>query len=94
MEDIMRLSERLIWNEGCQIVLIVTMGGRKLTDVADEPARDDLSPSHAASLSSHRADVLELPWSSCLLPATYPQSGLGTRAAHRLCCSISLVTQL
>lgn len=34
----MRLSERLVWNEGCQIILIVAMGGRKLTDVADVPA--------------------------------------------------------
>lgn len=34
----MRLSERLIWNAGCQIILIVTTGGRKLTDVADVPA--------------------------------------------------------
>lgn len=33
----MELSERMIWNEGCQIILIVTTGGRKLTAVADVP---------------------------------------------------------
>lgn len=31
MEDVMRPSERLIWNEGCQTIVI--MRGRKLTDV-------------------------------------------------------------
>lgn len=84
MEDVLRPSERLIWKESCQIILIVIMGGRKLTDV--------VASQHNTTPASVRQPVH--PHSECcawaaLPPVSHPESlaapGDTGSVSHRFC---------